>query len=44
MRGAGAGDAAGADPACPRCGAAVVPDMPSVPEILAARRAPLPED
>jgi DNA-directed RNA polymerase subunit RPC12/RpoP len=44
MRGAGAGDPAGTDLACPRCGAPVQPDMPSVPEILAARRMPLPEE
>ena len=47
MRGTGAGDAvdaAGADLSCPRCGAPLAPAMPSVPEILAARRTPLPED
>ncbi len=45
MRGAGAGEAShGADLACPRCGAPVAPDLPSVLEILAARRTPRPED
>jgi hypothetical protein len=51
MRGAAAGDQPGAlaggqraaGLACPRCGAAIAPDLPSVAEILAARRASLPE-
>jgi len=43
-RGASAGGPAGADLACPRCGAPVAADLPSIPEILAARRGPQPED
>ncbi len=52
MRGTSVGDPVGGDLACPRCGAPVAPEMPSVGQILAARRTPrrtpprtqLPED
>ncbi|HYO43187.1 MAG TPA: hypothetical protein VES19_08320 [Candidatus Limnocylindrales bacterium] len=43
MRGVGPGDADGPSIACPRCGEAVAPELPSVAEILAARRTPLRE-
>ena len=44
MHGGGAGDPVGEALACPRCRAPVEPDLPSVLEILAARRTPLSDE